>query len=66
MITAIRSYQMLKKKRSLFATTLIWIYNNLRQYSRAVDVLVQCDPTIAALVWGSVRLLLQVLLGDAS
>ncbi|PMD64600.1 uncharacterized protein K444DRAFT_289248 [Hyaloscypha bicolor E] len=60
MVTAIRSYQMLKKKRGPFAVTLIRICNNLRQYSHAVNVLVQCDPTIAALVWGSVRLLLQM------
>lgn len=38
---------------------VIHIYNNLRQYARAVDVFVQCEPTIAAIVWGSVRVLLQ-------
>ncbi|RYP45747.1 hypothetical protein DL768_007955 [Monosporascus sp. mg162] len=54
MAAAMSSYQILKKKRGPFAMTLIWIYNNLRQYSHAVDVLIQCDPTVAALVWGSI------------
>jgi len=64
MVTALSSYQRLKKNRGPLATALIQILKNLRQYSHAVDVLVQCDPTIAGLVWGSVRLLLQVIPRD--
>ncbi|KAI1125326.1 hypothetical protein F5Y10DRAFT_11591 [Nemania abortiva] len=60
MATAIGSYQKLTKKRSPFAIALIRIYSSLRQYSRAIDVFIQCDPTIAALVWGSIRVLLQM------
>jgi len=60
MVTALQSYQSLKKRRGPLATTLIRIYRSFKQYARAVDVFIQCDPTIAALVWGSVRILLQV------
>ena len=60
MLTAISSYRKLNRKRSLVAITLIQIYNNLRQYSRVIDVFVQYDPTIAILVWGTIRVLLQV------
>ena len=61
--TALEAYQKTKKKRGPFAMTMMAIYRNLRLYSRAVDVLVQSYPAIACLVWGSVRFLLQVLLG---
>ena len=60
MTAAITSYWKLGRKRSPVATLLIQIFNNLRQYSRAIDVFAQCDPPIAMLVWGSIRVLLQV------
>lgn len=60
MSTALKSYQKLAKRRGLLATTLIQIYSAVRRYSRAIDVFVQSDPTVASLVWGSVRVLLEV------
>jgi hypothetical protein len=66
MATAMGSYQKLNKKRGPFAIALIRIYTNLRQYSRAIDAFIQSDPTIAALVWGSIRVLLQVLLSNTA
>ena len=66
MATAISTYQKLNRKRSPVAATLIQIFNYLRQYSRAIDVFVQYDPTIAILVWGSIRVLLQVWLSGVT
>ena len=66
MATAISSYGKLNRKRSPVATTLIQIYKNLLQYSKAIDVFVQYDPTIAVLVWGSIRVLLQVWLSGVT
>ncbi|KAF2967452.1 hypothetical protein GQX73_g6100 [Xylaria multiplex] len=47
--TAMDTYQKLTKRRGPSAIVLIQIINNLRQYARAVDVFIQCDPTIAGL-----------------
>ncbi|KAL7624126.1 hypothetical protein AAE478_005683 [Parahypoxylon ruwenzoriense] len=60
MVTAINSYQKLYKKSGPFATALMQIHHTLHRYSKAIDIFVQCDPAIAGLVWGSVRVLLQV------
>ncbi|KAK3939165.1 hypothetical protein QBC46DRAFT_316249 [Diplogelasinospora grovesii] len=56
MATALRSYKKLNRKRGLFAAALLKTYHILRQYSQAIDVFVQCDPNIASLVWGSIRI----------
>ncbi|KAK0707742.1 hypothetical protein B0H67DRAFT_321626 [Lasiosphaeris hirsuta] len=60
MDAAIDSYKALESRNGPLGTILFQIAHNMGRYARAVDVLVQCDPTIAALVWGSVRILLQI------
>ena len=60
MTTAIGSYQRLNNKRGPVAVTLIHVYNSLHRHAKAIDVFVQCQPEVGCLVWGSVRILLQV------
>jgi len=60
MSTAIKSYNDLRDGDGHVAKALVWVLHTVGRFSRAVDVFVQCDPTIACLVWGSVRVLLQV------
>lgn len=58
-VTAVESLQKTKKRRGPFALTLVKVCENLHRFSRAIDTFVQYDPTVASLVWGSVRVLLQ-------
>ncbi|KAK4223968.1 hypothetical protein QBC38DRAFT_35086 [Podospora fimiseda] len=60
MQTAFDSYQKTRKKRGFVATVMIQICRNIQQYSRAIDAFIQSDPGIAGLIWGSIRLLLQI------
>lgn len=36
------------------------LVEGLSQYTSAVDVMVQADPTVSALIWGGAKLILQV------
>ncbi|KAK0731941.1 hypothetical protein B0H67DRAFT_679478 [Lasiosphaeris hirsuta] len=49
-----------RRKDGRLAETLSQVARATRHYSRAIDVLVQCNPTIAALVWGSIHVFLQI------
>lgn len=45
-----------KRSTSVFDEILC----HLNRYARSIDVLIQHDPTVSSLVWGSVRALLEV------
>jgi hypothetical protein len=48
-------------KRAAFLTSLVFFAKKVDVYSKAVDVYVNKSPDIASLVWGSFRVLLQVI-----
>ncbi|KAK0652769.1 hypothetical protein B0T16DRAFT_105265 [Cercophora newfieldiana] len=50
----------IRKKGGPLAEGLRQVARAARHYSRAIDVFVQCNPTVAGLVWGSIRVLLQI------
>ncbi|KAK3947908.1 hypothetical protein QBC32DRAFT_352879 [Pseudoneurospora amorphoporcata] len=60
MFTALDSYSRLNRKRSRGAEILIQIWHGIHHYGKAIDVFIQFDPKVASLVWGSVRVLLQI------
>ncbi|KAI1441011.1 hypothetical protein F5Y02DRAFT_411112 [Annulohypoxylon stygium] len=54
------SYGRLKRKRSRFAEILVKILHMLHRQSKAIDIFVQADPSVAGIIWGSIRVLLQI------
>jgi hypothetical protein len=36
------------------------IIDHLKPFSKAIDVFVQSDPTVSCLLWGSIRVVLEV------
>lgn len=57
---ALDSYQRLNEKRSPLASCLMHIVSAVQRHAAAIDTMVQSNPAIAGLVWGSARFLLQV------
>jgi len=49
-----------KKRQETFAQSLVKIIGAIEPYLNIVDVMVQSNPTYAALIWGSLRFVLQV------
>lgn len=60
MAAALASYQSLNEKRSPLASCLMHIVSAVQRHAAAIDTMVQSNPAIAGLVWGSARFLLQV------
>jgi hypothetical protein len=60
-IQANSQYENTKKGRSRI---FIRMANIVNKYSKAVDVFIQQQPDITAVVWGSVRFLIQVRCGS--
>jgi hypothetical protein len=53
-------YKGLDKKRGRFATCIVSIWHSLHRHAKAIDVFIQSRPELTSLIWGSVRILLQV------
>jgi hypothetical protein len=54
------SHKRRNKAKGSIAKTLEKISRKLQQYASVIDVFVQCNPHIACLIWGSIRVLLNV------
>jgi hypothetical protein len=52
-------------KRARFLNSLAYLAKKVDTFSKAVDVYVNKSPDIASVVWGSFRVLLQVILSTA-
>jgi hypothetical protein len=50
----------LDHKNSGFAKILLEVGLGLSRFGKAIDVFIQCDPRVATLVLGSMKILLQV------
>mgnify|MGYP001983167838 CR=1 FL=1 len=44
---------------------IVDLVEGLLQYTSAVDVMIQADPTVSALLYGGAKLILQVRLSDS-
>jgi hypothetical protein len=58
--TAHTSLTKLEHKNGGFAKTLLEVCLGLHRFNKAIDVFIKCDPRVATLVLGSVKILLQV------